>query len=103
MTVDGSDGRPVDWHVLDTGPGPAGTVVCVHGNPSWGYIWRDLLTTLSPDWRVIAVDQTGMGWSERGRPRRLADRVAELVVLLPPGGRTGPSSWPPTTGADRWP
>ena len=79
MVIDGSDGRPVDWHVLDTGPGPAGTVVCVHGNPSWGYIWRDLLTTLAPEWRVVAVDQTGMGWSERGRPRRLADRVAELV------------------------
>ena len=81
VTVDGADGRPVDWHVLDTGPGPAGTVVCVHGNPSWGYVWRDLLATLSPDWRVIAVDQTGMGWSERGRPRRLADRVAELVAF----------------------
>jgi len=81
VQVDGSDGRPVDWHVLDTGPGPAGTVVCVHGNPSWGYVWRDLLTTLPPAWRVVAVDQTGMGWSERGRPRRLADRVAELVAF----------------------
>jgi olefin beta-lactone synthetase len=81
VVIDGADGRPVNWHVLDTGPGPAGTVVCVHGNPSWGYVWRDLLTTLSPTWRVIAVDQTGMGWSERGRPRRLADRVAELVAF----------------------
>ena len=79
VVIDGADGRPVDWHVLDTGPGPAGTVVCVHGNPSWGYLWRDLLTTLAPEWRVVAVDQTGMGWSERGRPRRLADRVDELV------------------------
>jgi len=79
VTIAGSDGLPVDWHVLDTGPGPAGTVVCVHGNPSWGYVWSQLLHDLSPDWRVIAVDQTGMGWSERGRPRRLADRVAELV------------------------
>ena len=79
VTIDGSDGRPVDWHVLDTGPGPAGTVVCVHGNPSWGYVWRELLHGLTPGWRVIAVDQTGMGWSERGRPRRLADRVTELV------------------------
>jgi acyl-CoA synthetase (AMP-forming)/AMP-acid ligase II/pimeloyl-ACP methyl ester carboxylesterase len=81
VVIDGADGRPVDWHVLDTGPGRAGTVVCVHGNPSWGYLWRDLLTTLSPEWRVVAVDQTGMGWSERGRPRRLADRVAELVAF----------------------
>jgi acyl-CoA synthetase (AMP-forming)/AMP-acid ligase II/pimeloyl-ACP methyl ester carboxylesterase len=67
--------------VLDTGPGPAGTVVCVHGNPSWGYIWRDLLTTLAPKWRVVAIDQTGMGWSERGRSRRLADRVTELIAF----------------------
>jgi acyl-coenzyme A synthetase/AMP-(fatty) acid ligase/pimeloyl-ACP methyl ester carboxylesterase len=81
VTLDGSDGCPVDWHVLDTGPGPAGTVVCVHGNPSWGYVWRGLLTALAPAWRVIAVDQTGMGWSERGRPRRLADRVTELVTF----------------------
>jgi acyl-CoA synthetase (AMP-forming)/AMP-acid ligase II/pimeloyl-ACP methyl ester carboxylesterase len=81
VSVEGSDGQPVDWHVLDSGPGPAGTVVCVHGNPSWGYVWRDLLTTLPPEWRVIAVDQTGMGWSERGRPRRLADRVTELIAF----------------------
>ena len=71
----------MDWHVLDTGPGPEGAVVCVHGNPTWGYVWRDVLTALAPAWRVIAVDQTGMGWSERGRPRRLADRVAELVTF----------------------
>lgn len=81
VVLDGADGRPVDWHVLDTGEGPVGTIVCVHGNPSWGYVWRDLLTTLSPDWRVIAVDQTGMGWSERGRPRRLAQRVLELAAF----------------------
>ncbi|HSL56209.1 MAG TPA: alpha/beta fold hydrolase, partial [Acidimicrobiales bacterium] len=72
---------PVDWHVLDTGPGPRGTIVCVHGNPTWGYVWRDALTRLAPDWRVVAVDQTGMGWSERPGPRRLADRVAELVAF----------------------
>ncbi|MGD0880741.1 MAG: alpha/beta fold hydrolase [Acidimicrobiales bacterium] len=79
VTIDGSDGRPVDWHVLDTGPGPEGTIVCVHGNPTWAYVWRDVLATLAPAWRVVAVDQTGMGWSERGRPRRLADRVVELA------------------------
>jgi acyl-CoA synthetase (AMP-forming)/AMP-acid ligase II/pimeloyl-ACP methyl ester carboxylesterase len=81
VAIDGSDGRPVDWHILDTGPGPAGTIVCVHGNPSWGYVWKALLTTLAPEWRVIAIDQTGMGWSERNRPRRLADRVVELVTF----------------------
>ncbi len=72
---------PVTWHVLDTGPGPRGTVVCVHGNPTWGYVWKGFLSTLAPDWRVIAVDQTGMGFSERTGPRTLADRVAELVAF----------------------
>jgi olefin beta-lactone synthetase len=74
-------GPSVDWHVLDTGEGPQGTIVCVHGNPTWGYLWRDFLTHLAPGWRVIAVDQTGMGWSERTPPRRLAERVAELVAF----------------------
>ena len=81
VTIEGADGRPVDWHVLDTGPGPEGTIVCVHGNPTWGYAWKDVLTTLAPRFRVIAVDQTGMGYSERDRPRRLADRITELVTF----------------------
>ena len=79
VEIPGADGAAVNWHVLDTGVGPRGTIVCVHGNPTWGYLWRDFLTTLSPDWRVIAVDQTGMGYSERGRPRVLAQRIEELV------------------------
>ncbi|MFM8303662.1 MAG: alpha/beta fold hydrolase [Actinomycetota bacterium] len=79
VTFPGADGSPVTWHVLDTGPAPAGTVVCVHGNPTWGYTWRHVLAALAGTWRVIAVDQTGMGYSERGRPRRLAERIDELV------------------------
>ena len=79
VSVNSNDGSSVDWHVLDTGPRPRGTIVCVHGNPSWAYLWRDVLTTLSPQWRVIAIDQTNMGYSERTTPRRLEQRVSELV------------------------
>ncbi len=81
VEVSAPDRPPVTWHVLDTGSGPRGTVVCVHGNPTWGYVWKGFLTTLAPDWRVIAVDQTGMGFSERTGARTLADRVAELVAF----------------------
>ncbi len=81
VEIPGAEGRPVRWHVLDTGPGPRGTIVCVHGNPTWGYAWKGFLARAAPQWRVIAVDQTGMGWSERSGPRRLADRVAELVAF----------------------
>ncbi|NBV27085.1 MAG: alpha/beta hydrolase, partial [Actinobacteria bacterium] len=79
VTFAGADGRPVTWNILDTGSGSKGTIVCVHGNPTWSYLWRNLLQTLSPEWRVVAVDQTGMGYSERGRPRVLAQRITELV------------------------
>jgi len=79
VSFPGADGSPVTWNILDTGPGPKGTIVCVHGNPTWSYLWRNLLKALSPEWRVVAVDQTGMGYSERGRPRVLAERITELV------------------------
>jgi len=81
VDVTASGRPPVRWNVLDTGTGPRGTIVCVHGNPTWSYLWKGFLSTLSPDWRVIAVDQTGMGWSQRSSLRRLDDRVAELVAF----------------------
>jgi acyl-coenzyme A synthetase/AMP-(fatty) acid ligase/pimeloyl-ACP methyl ester carboxylesterase len=89
-----SGGGTVTWSILDTGltqsggasqtdagTDIAGTIVCVHGNPTWGYLWRDVLQELGGRWRVIAVDQTGMGWSERTGERRLAQRVEELVAF----------------------
>ncbi|MEM8618986.1 MAG: alpha/beta fold hydrolase [Actinomycetota bacterium] len=74
------------WHVLDTGlpeveaPGP--TVVCVHGNPTWSYVWSTVVATLAPRHRVVAVDQLGMGYSERTPRRRYADRVADLADVI---------------------
>lgn len=72
------------WHYLDnlaslTGP-PVGTLLCVHGNPTWSYLWRTLLAAGAPlGWRVVAVDQLEMGFSERtGRRRKLADRIRDL-------------------------
>ncbi|MBC7290823.1 MAG: alpha/beta fold hydrolase, partial [Actinotalea sp.] len=89
--------RPVrTWHVLDTadclaelGAEPVGTLLCVHGNPTWSYLWRDLLdATLrqaahgGPAWRVVAVDQLEMGFSERtGTARGLRRRVRDLDDL----------------------
>lgn len=85
------------WHFLDnaddvaaTGLAPVGTLLCVHGNPTWSYLWRTLLAgASSPEtlaaggpWRVIAVDQLDMGFSERtGTFRRLEDRITDLGDL----------------------
>jgi acyl-CoA synthetase (AMP-forming)/AMP-acid ligase II/pimeloyl-ACP methyl ester carboxylesterase len=84
------------WHLLDNGEQlaalgvePVGTVLCVHGNPTWSYLWRDLVAQATagaaagrPAWRVIAVDQLDMGFSDRtGVARPLARRVRDLDDL----------------------
>jgi len=92
VVVEGPDGVPRTWHVLDNGtPDPVGTLLCVHGNPTWSYLWRGLLAAAAPGWRVIAPDQLGMGYSERlTAPKRLADRVADLRALTDALGVDGP-------------
>ncbi len=83
VTAPDADGLTRTWHLLDTGPAdPVGTLLCVHGNPTWSYLWRDLLARAPAGWRVVAVDQLDMGYSERtGTTRRLDRRVADLVAL----------------------
>ncbi|MFT4471144.1 alpha/beta fold hydrolase [Arthrobacter sulfonylureivorans] len=89
------------WHLLDNGPQlaergiePAGTLLCVHGNPTWSYLWRTVLAAAddaAAPWRVVAVDQLDMGFSERtGRFRRLEDRITDLGDLTAELGITGP-------------
>lgn len=93
------------WHVLDNGPAldnlgvePVGTILCVHGNPTWSYLWRRLVSQATDAaaggheaWRVIAVDQLDMGFSERtGVPRPLARRVRDLADLTDHLGLDGP-------------
>ena len=79
VTAPDADGRTRTWHLLDNQVEPSnGTLLCVHGNPTWSYLWRRFLAGAAPGWRVVAVDQLGMGFSERTRPRRLADRISDL-------------------------
>ena len=83
---------PRTWHVLDNDADPVhGTMLCVHGNPTWSYLWRRFLAQARPGWRVLAVNQLGMGFSERtAEPRRFAHRVDDLAALTAALGVTGP-------------
>jgi len=86
------------WHVLDNGPTleaePVGTILAVHGNPTWSYLWRRLVAAgarAERPWRVVAVDQLGMGFSARDdRVRTLPERVAELGALTDALALAGP-------------
>ena len=92
LTVADADGVEHCWHVLDNGVRePVGTLLCVHGNPTWSYLWRRLVAAAPPGWRVVAPDQLGMGWSDRlTGPRPLRQRVADLGDLTAALGVTGP-------------
>lgn len=84
VPVVGHDGITRQWHVLDrpaVGPS-AGTIVCVHGNPTWSFLWRSFLRRIDPSYRIIAVDQLGMGFSERTASRRYAVRVRDLDDVI---------------------
>ncbi|MEG3615702.1 alpha/beta hydrolase [Isoptericola haloaureus] len=76
------------FHVRDTGPGGAATLLCVHGNCSSSAFFARLLAALPDDVRGVAVDLRGFGDSEplpidatRGM-RDLADDVAAVVAAL---------------------
>ena len=83
VNVPSHDGGSYTWHLLDNQTDEAKvTVLCVHGNPSWSYLWRRLLANAPRGIRVVAVDQLGMGYSERlPQIRRLTDRIKDLGDL----------------------
>lgn len=67
---------------VDDGRGPA--VVFLHGNPSWSYLYRNLITSLSSRYRCLAPDHLGCGLSDKPQeyPYRLADHIANLEQVL---------------------
>lgn len=47
-------------------------ILCVHGNPTWSFYWREILRRFHTTHRVIAVDHLGCGFSDKP-PRTQAD------------------------------
>jgi haloalkane dehalogenase len=57
---DSSAGR---MHYIDEGAGPP--ILFLHGNPTWSFLYRHIVTRLRDGFRCIAVDYLGFGLSER--------------------------------------
>jgi acyl-coenzyme A synthetase/AMP-(fatty) acid ligase/pimeloyl-ACP methyl ester carboxylesterase len=92
VTAQDAAGVSRTWHALDNGAeATVGTLVCVHGNPTWSYLWRRFLAAAPAGWRVVAVDHLGMGWSDRLEARRtLPERIDDLDRALRALDVTGP-------------
>ncbi len=49
-------------HYVDEGRGPV--LLLLHGNPSWSFLYRNIISRLSGEFRCIAPDLPGFGLSE---------------------------------------
>ncbi len=59
-------GGPYAVHFVDEGTGPA--VLLQHGNPTWSYLWRKVISLLTAGGvRVVAPDLVGLGLSDKPR------------------------------------
>jgi haloalkane dehalogenase len=67
---------------LDQGQGVP--VVMVHGNPSWSYLYRNLVSHLQGRYRCIVPDHLGCGFSDKPQdyPYQLHNHLENLEVLL---------------------
>lgn len=75
-----SDAAGFRMHYVDEGPTYGEVILCLHGEPTWGYLFRDLIVALSGRYRVIAPDHMGFGKSETPRHRTywLQDHIDNL-------------------------
>ena len=84
VNVPSHDGTTHQWHLLDR-PGTnkdAPVVLCLHGNPTWSFLWSRLLHELNSEFRVIAPDHLSMGFSEQVPTRTYRDRVSDINDLV---------------------
>lgn len=48
-------------HYVDEGDGP--TLLMLHGNPTWSFLYRDMIAALRSQFRCVALDYPGFGLS----------------------------------------
>jgi haloalkane dehalogenase len=74
------DGHVV--HYIDEGSGP--TLLMLHGNPTWSFVYRDVIAGLRDRFRCIALDYPGFGLSvaASGYGYRPEDHAAVVTAFL---------------------
>lgn len=76
---------PVTIRYRDVGEAIKGTVLLMHGIPTWGFLYRHTLTALAEaGYRVLAPDFLGHGWSDRRDcfDRSFQDQARMVLTLL---------------------
>ena len=78
------DGNGFLQHYIDEGPRQAKPIILLHGEPTWGYIYRKFIPELSKKFRVIVPDMMGFGKSETPQDKEytLKTHVENLTALI---------------------
>jgi len=79
-----SDASGFKMHYADEGPRDGEVVLCLHGEPTWGYLFRRLVPMLSATHRMVVPDHMGFGKSETPADRSywLQDHVDNLEAFV---------------------
>ncbi len=72
-------------HFVDEGQGPV--VLLLHGNPTWSYIYRNVVKDLREECRLVAPDYPGFGMSKapsayRFTPQEHSDAITDLISRM---------------------
>tara|TARA_B100000686_G_scaffold355106_1_gene469964 strand:+ start:4320 stop:5231 length:912 start_codon:yes stop_codon:yes gene_type:complete len=69
-------------HYVDVGEGEV--IICLHGEPTWGYLYRKMIPPLAQNNRVIVPDHMGFGKSETPMDREytLKTHTENLASLI---------------------
>ena len=64
--ISAANGQVLRLHYLDEGPRDGDIILCMHGQPSWSYLYRKMIPILTgAGFRVIAPDLIGFGRSDK--------------------------------------
>lgn len=68
----------------DEGPKDGPPVLFIHGIPTSGYMWRQIIIPLSKKWRCIAPDLLGLGdsWGPEDADLSLAGQAKRIIRLV---------------------
>lgn len=75
-----TDAPGFPMHYVDEGPRDGQAILCLHGEPTWGYLFRHLIAALHETHRVVVPDHMGFGKSATPQDRSywLQDHVDNL-------------------------
>jgi haloalkane dehalogenase len=71
-------------HFVDEGPRDGGPILFLHGNPTWSFLWRNLVREFRTTHRCIALDHIGCGLSAKPAEWRytLAAHAENTLALV---------------------